>query len=271
MGNFKCHFGRKERRGRCADWRLLLSDCSDRQQKRWLWVRWDCLVQCSCTAPRCRLLEAMKKNRLAFISLRSPSLVFDSFYFITYLCLNEEKKNTLFQLPKKFALQFTLLFFLIIIYISIYVCFNSESYPSGTLSLLSMDVFVCLFWRCIVEENTGQNDSLAVRCISSLLQCLSFFFFFFYDDYLVFFFFFAFVFLSLLFFSMLLWETVNSCIIHWTTEDGTHYVYLKLVSWCNKRRSSVVYLTVTLKASLDACMRFRLLLMVQSADRCLRL
>lgn len=75
---------------------------------------------------RYRLLEAMKKNCLAFISSKSVSgFCFDSFYFITYLCLNEEK-NTLFQLPKKFALHFIILFF--IIYIYIYICFNSESY-----------------------------------------------------------------------------------------------------------------------------------------------
>lgn len=65
-----------------------------------------------------------KKKSLAFISSKSVSgFCFDSVYFITYLCLNEEKKHTLFQLPKKFALHFTVLFFIIYIF-----CFNSESY-----------------------------------------------------------------------------------------------------------------------------------------------
>lgn len=63
----------------------------------------------------------MKKNCLAFISSESVSgFCFDSFYFITYLCLNEGKKHTLFQLPKKFALHFTILFFIIYIYIYLF-------------------------------------------------------------------------------------------------------------------------------------------------------
>lgn len=55
-----------------------------------------------------------------FLSESVTGFCFDSFYFITYLCLNE-KKTTLFQLPKKFALHFTILFFIINIYIYVLI------------------------------------------------------------------------------------------------------------------------------------------------------
>lgn len=51
-------------------------------------------------------------------------------------------------------------------------------------------------------------------------------------------------------------ETVNNCIIHWTKEYGTHYVYLKSVSWFNKRWTWVVYLNILLEASLNVCTLF---------------
>lgn len=46
-------------------------------------------VQCVCTAQMYRLLEAIKSTSCLDFCL--TGFCFDSFYFITYLCLNEEK------------------------------------------------------------------------------------------------------------------------------------------------------------------------------------
>lgn len=109
----------------------------------------------------------MKKNCLAFISSMSV-VFFDSFYFITYLCLNEEEKNIPYSDFQR-NLHFTLLF---CSWLYICVCFNSESYTYWTLSLLLMD-FVYPFWRSVVEENTGHNYSLCLLHLVSLCCSVS--------------------------------------------------------------------------------------------------
>lgn len=112
--------------------------------------------------------------------------------------------------------------------------------------------FVHLFWQCVVEENTDHNYSLCPLHLVSLCCSVS-------DNCTAFFFFLKWVFGSffvVVLFQYALRETVNNCIIHWTEEDGTHYVYLKLVSWCNKRWRWVVFLNVLLEASLDVRMVF---------------
>lgn len=66
----------------------------------------------------------MKKNRLAFISLKSLSLVFvfDSFYFITYLCLNEEKQEHLIPASKEICTSlYTFVLYYNYIYVYIYL------------------------------------------------------------------------------------------------------------------------------------------------------
>lgn len=123
--------------------------------------------------------------------------------------------------------------------------------------------FVYPFWQCVVEENTDHNYSLSVRCILSLCVAVSL---------IIVLFFFSkvgiWLYFLLLFF--LVWyalrETVNNCIIHWTEEDGTHYVYLKLVSWCNKRWRWVVYLNVLLEASMNVCMLLDFLVYVMKEN-----
>lgn len=70
--------------------------------------------------------------------------------------------------------------------------------------------------------------SVASRlCVAVSLRIVRFLSAFFFLDFFLDFFFF----LVSVHFWYALQETVNNCIIHWTKEGGTHYVYLKLVSW----------------------------------------
>lgn len=112
------------------------------------------------------------KYRLAFISSKSVSgLCFDNFYFITYLCLNEEKKkHTLFQPPKKFALHFIILFFMVICYV---LC---ESLIHIRNIITTVDAFICLF-VCFGNMKLKRRTlimipSWSVASSLSLLQCL---------------------------------------------------------------------------------------------------
>lgn len=148
MSNFKHHFG-----GKSCETDALTCICS------WIIVLTDNGMAASLLRMPCTVClygsevsptwSYEKESSCLYFFNVCLGFCFDSFYFITYLCLNEENKNTLFQLPKKFALHFTIVFFIIYIYI----CFNSESYTSWTLSLLLMDFFfVYLFlamysWR----------------------------------------------------------------------------------------------------------------------------
>lgn len=154
------------------------------------------------------------------------------------------KKNILYSNFQR-NLHFTLLLRSLL---SILLLFNS---------VLHMEIITIFFfyplWQCEVEENTDHNYSFSVCCILSLSVAVSLIivlcFFFLTWGFGSFFFS-----LSFVQFGHALRETVNKCIIHWTEEHGTHCVYLKFVSWCNKRWRSVVYLNLLLEGSLNACM-----------------
>lgn len=109
----------------------------------------------------------------------------------------------------------------------------------------SCTFFVYLLWQWELEENTDHNYSLSVCSIQSLCVAVSLiivlFFLLFFPNVGIWFCFLFVVVVLLLFGYALREKMVNNCIIHWTGEDGPHYVYLKLVSWCNKRWRSVVY------------------------------
>lgn len=109
-------------------------------------------VQCVCMAQKYRLLEAIKKKNVLPLFLQGLSgFCFDSFYFITYLCLNEEETYFI-PTSKEICTSLYYLFVFVLI----------QSYTHWTLSLLFMNFFfVYSFWQCEVEENTDHNYSLS--------------------------------------------------------------------------------------------------------------
>lgn len=155
------------------------------------------------------------------------------------------KKNILYPNFQR-NLHFTLLLRSLL---SILLLFNSVLHTE--IITIVNDLFFYPLWQCEVEENTDHNYSFSVCCILSLSVAVSLI------TVLCFFLtwgFGSFFSLSFVQFGHALRETVNKCIIHWTEEHGTHCVYLKFVSWCNKRWRSVVYLNLLLEGSLNACM-----------------
>lgn len=155
------------------------------------------------------------------------------------------KKNILYSNFQR-NLHFTLLLRSLL---SILLLFNSVLH----MEIITIFFFFYPLWQCEVEENTDHNYSFSVCCILSLSVAVSLIIVlcFFFSNVGIWFFFFS---LSFVQFGHALRETVNKCIIHWTEEHGTHCVYLKFVSWCNKRWRSVVYLNLLLEGSLNACM-----------------
>lgn len=155
------------------------------------------------------------------------------------------KKNLLYSNFQR-NLHFTLLLRSLL---SIFLLFNSVLHTE--IITIVNDLFFYPLWQCEVEENTDHNYSFSVCCILSLSVAVSLIIV------LCFFLtwgFGSFFSLSFVQFGHALRETVNKCIIHWTEEHGTHCVYLKFVSWCNKRWRSVVYLNLLLEGPLNACM-----------------
>lgn len=154
------------------------------------------------------------------------------------------KKNILYSNFQR-NLHFTLLLRSLL---SILLLFNSVLH----MEIITIFFFFYPLWQCEVEENTDHNYSFSVCCILSLSVAVSLIIVLcFFSNVGIWFFFFS---LSFVQFGHALRETVNKCIIHWTEEHGTHCVYLKFVSWCNKRWRSVVYLNLLLEGSLNACM-----------------
>lgn len=149
-------------RGGCrltADVNLLINNCPDRPQNGCETVK-NALY--SVRLGSIAYLKLWKKS--VFISSTSVSgFCFDSLDFIAYLCVNEGKENTFFQLPKKFALQFTVLFVIKQMNIS----FTADSNNPEIITVVSGFLFYP-FQKCIVKENTGRNYFLAVCCILSV-------------------------------------------------------------------------------------------------------
>lgn len=105
-------------------------------------------VQCVCTAPMYRLLESIKMYVLPFISSKSV-FCFDSYYFITYLCLKWRK--TYFNFQRNLHFTFCL---------SSISCFNAN--------IITTVNYCCYF---VVNVKLGRSYSLC--CTLSVLQCLS--------------------------------------------------------------------------------------------------
>lgn len=129
-----------------------------------------------------------------------------------------KEKQTLFQLPKKFALHFAYLFF-----IMDFCCFNVDSYTWW--SSLPLFFFPPQFWQCNVEANTGLNDTFSGRCILSVCCCFSDCTFFFFQEcwYLV-----------LLSALEKLKEKRQISVSYTDLRWRVLSVYLKFMSWCNK-------------------------------------
>lgn len=181
------------------------------------------------------------------------------------------KKNTLFQLPKKFALHFTALFFIlyeytvykyIYLFLRVFIC-PEHYHCCQWLSVLFISGFFCFLFLCHVFFNENTWSEWLSSCPSSLLQCLMIVFFLWWI-------------IRSLFFQYAPQEKkkkkkVNICIIHGSPTRVLLNMYIwKLVSWLNKRWSSVVYLN--LRASLETSFRLALEApRAQSVDRCARL
>lgn len=87
--------------------------------------------------------------------------------------VNKTKKPTLFQLPKKFALHFKSVFFILQIYVLILI-FGIITTVNGFLFY-----YYYSFQHRKANENTGQTDSLSVCWIClrvcSVSDCIAFF------------------------------------------------------------------------------------------------
>lgn len=104
-----------------------------------------------------------------------------------------KKKNTLFQLPKKFALHFKIMFFILQIYVLILIL----------VIITTVNGFLFLIHFSIVKLMRTLEKPIPRLCwiclrVCSVSDCIAFF----YKGYLV------------LFFCSILRETVNTCIIH---------------------------------------------------------
>lgn len=181
------------------------------------------------------------------------------------------KKNTLFQLPKKFALHFTALFFIlyeytvykyIYLFLRVFIC-PEHYHCCQWLSVLFISGFFlfflplpCVFqWEHLVRMTfimsvifTAVSDD---RIFSMMDNPVSLF--------------------SVCSTRKKKKKKVNICIIHGSPTRVLLNMYIwKLVSWLNKRWSSVVYLN--LRASLETSFRLALEApRAQSVDRCARL
>ncbi len=177
--NFKRHFGAK----RCATDALTCICC-------WVIIPKDnkmapSLLRMPCTVylygSEVSPTWSYKKNSLAFISSKPVSgFCFDSFYFITYLCLNEEK-TYLIPTSKEIC---TSLYYFVLYYIYIYLFQFRVLYMMNIITTVNGFLFcLSVLAMCSWREHWSWLFPLCPLHLVSLCcsvsdNCTVFFFFF---------------------------------------------------------------------------------------------